>query len=192
MATLPEVRQPVAARHRSNPRLPCIPPLQSRSQVQTGTLLHMINNDSPGFLPDGTVDPPRASPAAALFPPSIPGPSAKPSMRRISPGPITAARTTLPSPSAQRPNNPSPFVQIGAEGAYCNICKLRVLRHGHHGRCRAARRAYQGCDGLLRRYRFRSPAGRFFRQAGWFDRRSPGIFQTSTSSKAWSKKRLIT
>jgi len=46
---------------------------------------YMINNDSPGFLPDAPSTP-RASLAAALFPPSIPGLSAKLSMRRISPG----------------------------------------------------------------------------------------------------------
>jgi phospholipase C len=55
---------------------------------------YMVNNDSPGFLPDGTID------AAGIakgprFLPSTSAPSAKHSTRRTSPGPTTGGRTTL-------------------------------------------------------------------------------------------------
>jgi len=80
----------------------------------------MINNDSPGFLPDGTVDSAGIARGGSI-PQSMSGRWRSAQREEHLPGPITAGRTTPPWRSSrsakQRP--------VPADGqAYCNICNF--------------------------------------------------------------------
>jgi phospholipase C len=80
---------------------------------------YMINDDSPGFLPHGTVD---TAPAGVRYRRLTSARSAKRSTKSKSPGPTTGGAYNAAVEFQHDPTNPSPLLQIGR--AYRNICNF--------------------------------------------------------------------
>ena len=82
---------------------------------------YMINNDSPGFLPDGTVDTAGIASGGSIPPVNTRTIGEALNEKNISWAYYGGAYNAAIA-FQHDPNNPSPFVQIGR--AYCNICNF--------------------------------------------------------------------
>jgi phospholipase C len=91
----------------------------------------MINNDSPGFLPDGTVDTAGITSGGSIPPVNVRTIGEALNEKQISWAYYGGAYNAAVE-FQHDPTNPSPLVQIGR--AYCNICNFEVLCYGDHGR----------------------------------------------------------
>jgi phospholipase C len=82
---------------------------------------YMINNDSPGFLPDGTVDTARITSGGSIPPVNVRTIGEALNEKQISWAYYGGAYNAAVE-FQHDPTNPSPLVQIGR--AYCNICNF--------------------------------------------------------------------
>jgi len=82
---------------------------------------YMINNDSPGFLPDGTVDTAGIASGGSVPPTNVRTIGEALNEKNISWAYYGGAYNAAIA-FQHDPNNPSPLVQIGR--AYCNICNF--------------------------------------------------------------------
>jgi len=135
---------------------------------------YMINNDSPGFLPDGTVDSAGISKGGSIPPSNLRTIGEALNQKNISwayyGGAYNAAVELQHDPTSTDP-------AVGGGGVLQHL-QLRILCNRDHGKLRPAGRAYQGHDRLVRRPRRWDASLSLVCQTGRFAGWSSSVLET--------------